>query len=65
MPLLGFESDNIFPAFVVGGMSGAVISRWLYPSLVHPAWQFLPWVYFGAHSRRSRGRRRQSSAGAA
>lgn len=65
VPLLAFESDNMFPAFVVGGVCGAVLSRWLYPVLVHPVWQLLPWVYFGARSRRSRSRRRQSSAGAA
>jgi hypothetical protein len=65
VPLLGFESDDMFPAFAFAGVSGAVLSRWLYPSLVHSVWLLMPWVYVGARSRRSRGRRRrQSSAGA-
>lgn len=65
VPLLALESDNMFPAFVFGGVFGAVLSRWLYPMLVHPVWQLMPWVYFGARSRRSRSRRRQSTPGAA
>lgn len=59
MPLLGLEADNMFPAFVFGGVLGVLLSRWLYPPVVHPVWRLMPWVYFGARNRRSRSRRRR------